>query len=100
MFDDANGNGQRDVSEPGLGGVLVTLSGGGGPDVSVRTAADGGYRFDPPTAGLYTVTETDPAGFISTTADLVQANVGPEGAAVANFGVQGVGRGSGRSSTT
>lgn len=91
VFDDVNGNGQRDLSESGLGGVLITLS-GGATDVTTRTDTDGSYRFDPPAAGLYTVTEADPAGFVSTTPNLRQVNVGALSAAVANFGDQAVGR--------
>ena len=92
VFDDANGNGQRDLAEPGIGGVLLTLSGGGGADATTRTGAEGSYRFDPPTSGLYTLTEADPAGFVSTTPNLRQVNVGAQSAAVANFGDQAVGR--------
>jgi uncharacterized protein (DUF2141 family) len=92
VFDDANGNGQRDANEPGIGGVRVTLGGGGRPEVTVQTGADGGYRFDPAVPGLHSITETDPAGFVSTTPNLRQVNVGVLSAAVANFGDQAVGR--------
>lgn len=49
---DINGNGVRDVSEPGLPNVLVTLDNG----AQVRTDANGAYLFTGLVDGTYTVT--------------------------------------------
>ncbi len=67
---DSNNNGARDAGEPGIGGVLITLTGTDGAGNAVNrtttTAADGTYSIlnlaasDP--AG-YRITETQPAGY-------------------------------------
>ncbi|MGZ8243096.1 SdrD B-like domain-containing protein, partial [Methylomagnum sp.] len=76
VWNDANGNGQQDAGEAGLGGVTVRLLtddnadgtyGGAGDDPAsaTSTAADGGYVFDGLAAGAYVVEVDDatlPAG--------------------------------------
>src|SRR5437867_686745 len=52
------------------------------------TAGNGAYVFSGVTAGSYSVRETDPTGYTSTTANSVPVNVVANGAANANFGDQ------------
>jgi prepilin-type N-terminal cleavage/methylation domain-containing protein len=81
VFDDINGDGVQGSGEPGISDVGVRLNTG----VRTRTAAAGFYAFrvDP---GPYTVTETDPIGYTSTTPNAVLVNAVKGGVAIANFG--------------
>ena len=67
VYDDLNGDGVMDAGEPGLSGVTVTLVG----VESTFTDALGQYAFGDIAAGAYTVVETDPVGFVSTTPNTV-----------------------------
>lgn len=98
VFNDLNGNGVRDAGEPGIPGVAVTLD-AAGPDGVVGSADDvpagatvtdgaGGYSFASVAPGAYVVTETDPAGFTSTTPNEQAVSVPPGGVASAQFGDQ------------
>lgn len=71
VYHDANNNGVKNPTETGIGGTTLTLTGttlsGAAVSVTTTTAADGSYSF----AGLryanatgYTVTETQPAGYL------------------------------------
>ncbi|MBM4458783.1 MAG: hypothetical protein FJ011_13610, partial [Chloroflexi bacterium] len=82
VFEDRNGNGRRDPDEPGIGGVAIALSNG----ETRTTDARGVYRFDGVTPGGYTVSETDPAGYVSTTPNLLTVFVAAGGGATASFG--------------
>ena len=62
VYNDLNGDGVRDVGEPGVLGAVVTLVGIG----EKTTGSDGLFAFGVQ-AGAYTVHETDPPGYISTT---------------------------------
>ncbi|GLZ42916.1 SdrD B-like domain-containing protein [Actinokineospora sp. NBRC 105648] len=68
VFDDTNNNGTQDVGEPGIGGVSVTLSGAdvtGAPvNVTVTSAPNGSYSFPNLVGGTYSITETQPAGYV------------------------------------
>ncbi len=76
----------------GIGGVIVTLTdANGGVVATTRTTGDGTYSFVNVPAGAYTVRETDPAGYVSTTANSVPVNMAAGGSATANFGDQPVG---------
>ena len=66
VFDDLNGNGQPDPGEPGIPGVKVCLNDAGGEIGCVDTDPLGNYSFDDLLPGDYSITETDPAGYIST----------------------------------
>ncbi len=85
VFADTNGNGARNEFEKGITGVTVTLLSGGTVS-STTTSGDGSYRFAGLSAGVWTVQETDPEGYDSTTDNTVNVNVGSESAATANFG--------------
>ena len=71
VYVDANNNGTRDAGETGIPGVTITLSSSGldvfGNVVAPRTAvtnAAGYYQFANLPPALYTLTETQPAGFL------------------------------------
>jgi prepilin-type N-terminal cleavage/methylation domain-containing protein len=86
VFDDISGDGARQHGEPGLAGVTVRLNTG-----AVKTTNSSGgfvFRVDP---GAYTVTETDPVGYNSTTPNSVPVTAVRAGVAVANFGDRAIG---------
>lgn len=66
VFDDANGDGTVDPGEP-IAGVTVALVGvdalGNDVELTTVTAADGTYVFDGLLAGVYSITQTQPAGY-------------------------------------
>ncbi|MGB0383793.1 MAG: SdrD B-like domain-containing protein [Ardenticatenaceae bacterium] len=89
VYDDQNGNGTRDSGEPGMSGVTVQLI--NGETRTTTTAGDGSYSFNGVSEGVYTVQETNPAGFVSTTPDSITVSVPAGGSATANFGDQATG---------
>jgi len=72
VFDDINDNGSNDgAGDAGIPAVTVHLTGtdlyGNTVDITVNTLANGTYSFDdlaPSDAAGYTITETQPAGFV------------------------------------
>ena len=81
VFDDLNKNGYND-SEAGLPDVVISLSNG----MSGKSSATGYYRITAP-LGSYTVTETDPIGYSSTTSNTFSATlVNDQDSVVVNFG--------------
>jgi prepilin-type N-terminal cleavage/methylation domain-containing protein len=70
VYEDEDTDGIKDVGEPGMSGVLVSLDNG----AQVLTGADGCYSFVVQ-RGTYTVVETDPTGYSSTTPNSVVATV-------------------------
>ncbi|MDD3642006.1 MAG: SdrD B-like domain-containing protein, partial [Candidatus Krumholzibacteria bacterium] len=82
VFDDADMDGIKGVSEAGLPGVLISLDSG----AEVKTDNAGRYSFIAP-QGNYIVVETDPTGFSSTTPNSVSAAIVDMGdTVVVNFG--------------
>ena len=69
VFDDANSNGQQDFGEPGLSGATITL--GSYPPIVTggNGLITGTFTFRVTLAGFYTLHETNPAGYRSTTPD-------------------------------
>lgn len=86
VFADVNGNGSPDSGEAGMEGVTIRLSGEAARETT--TGADGAFRFSALPAGVYTVAETHPAGYVSTTPALQMITLGLGGSASANFGEQ------------
>ena len=68
VFDDLNNDGIQDAGELGIAGVTVELTGtddlGNPVTLTATTDADGNYTFDNLLSGDYTVTETQPAGYL------------------------------------
>lgn len=67
VYLDANNNGGKDPGEAGIANVTITLA--GRDDVSAvgrttTTAADGSYQFRNLRPGSYTITETEPGGYV------------------------------------
>jgi photosystem II stability/assembly factor-like uncharacterized protein len=94
LWNDLNGNGLRDLGEPGLGGRTVFLDANGngtldGGEATATTGADGGYAFPALPAGNYSVAQVEPAGWVQTgpgaaratnaAAPAVWQSLGPEG---------------------
>ncbi len=73
VFHDTNGNGALDGGEVGIEGVTIDVSGPSDFADTTTTAADGTYGFAITEAGDYTVVETDPVGYTSTTPNEVTA---------------------------
>jgi large repetitive protein len=80
VYVDRNGNGVQDPGEPGIAGVVVTLDDGDEltEDPTMTTASDGSYVFEGLAAGTYTVLESQPAGYGSSSPLLTEGpNVRP-----------------------
>ncbi|MFN8498615.1 MAG: SdrD B-like domain-containing protein [Anaerolineae bacterium] len=89
VFNDLNGDGVRQPGEPGIPGVTVTLKDGAGNTVGTTTTdPNGNYSFPNVPPGTYTVVETDPSGFVSTTPNSVPVVVTPNSTSNADFGDQ------------
>lgn len=68
VINDIDGNGTRNGAEGPIGGVNLSLLDQNGNVVrTTTTAADGTYSFTTLPPGRYSVVETDPLGYISTT---------------------------------
>jgi len=81
VYNDTNQNGVQDSGEAGIPWVTVTLDG-----ASRFSNAYGEYTFQITETGIYTVTETDPAGAISITPNEVNVDVLLGSSYEANFG--------------
>jgi uncharacterized protein (DUF2141 family) len=68
VFHDVNDNGALDPTDAPIAGVTVTLMGqdflGNAVNQTQQTDANGDYKFDNLVAGSYTITETEPSGFL------------------------------------
>ncbi len=65
-FDDLNGNGMKDMGEPGLDNWMITLTNETGAVTTMMTDSDGKYNFSDLPDGDYTVGETLQTGWIQT----------------------------------
>lgn len=67
VYHDKNNDNIFDVSEPGIAGVTITLTGvddlGATVNLKTTTAAGGGYSFPDLRPGTYTITETQPGNY-------------------------------------
>ncbi|MEO5817734.1 MAG: PKD domain-containing protein [Gemmatimonadaceae bacterium] len=61
VWNDLNGNGIQDSGEPGIAGVIVSLSSG----PTTTTDANGAYSFPNLSPGSYIVTVATPAGYVA-----------------------------------
>lgn len=86
VFDDLNGDGVQGTGEGGVAGALLVLNNG----MKRTTGSDGryGFRVDP---GTFTVTETDPTGYSSTTPNAVVVAAVKGTTVSANFGDRAMG---------
>ena len=76
-FNDLNQNGSRDSGEPCLSARPITVTNSLGQVVGAVTTNGTEPRcFSNLPAGIYTIIEVNPAGYTSTSPDLVTANVG------------------------
>lgn len=71
VYEDTNSNGKRDAGEPGIEGVTITLTGttseGQFYQAAVQTSNEGFWGFDNIPPGTYSVTQTQPAGYLQGT---------------------------------
>ena len=89
VFDDANTNGALDKGELVIPGVTITLLDQDGKVVATTiTGPKGSYSFTKLPAGIYTVVETNPDGYTSTTLDHVSVALSSGTTAVVNYGDQ------------
>ncbi len=89
VYNDVNGNSTREGGEAGLDGVTVDLRDSYGTVIATTlTAPDGSYSFTNLAPGIFTVQETDPAGYVSTTPNDVGVILGDGTEAVVDFGDQ------------
>jgi len=89
VFTDLNANGLQDPGELGISGVTVTLYDNLGGVLATRiTTGSGAYSFTSLVPGDYTVDETDPTGYVSTTPNSVPLSLPAGGALTADFGDQ------------
>ena len=88
VFLDLNANGARDPGETsGLSGVTITLNlQGGGTQTAVTAGSDGVYTFSGLQPGAYTVVQTQPLGYASTSPDTVAVSVTAGNQAAVDFG--------------
>lgn len=86
VFVDLNANGRIDAEDKsGVGGVKITAAGPAGVFTAV-TDATGTYSLVNLPAGTYTVTQPQPAGYKTSTPNLVTTAVGPTASGTVNFG--------------
>jgi large repetitive protein len=79
VWRDSDRDGTLDSGENGIAGVTVTLRSGGSIVDTTTTDADGRYVFTNILAGQYTVEETQPSGYGSSTPDTVAVDLAAGG---------------------
>ncbi len=73
VFNDLNGNGERDSGEPGLPGAMIEVLQEGEVLRQGLTGANGQYTVTSLLVGVYSVRETNPPGYASRTPDLEES---------------------------
>jgi uncharacterized repeat protein (TIGR01451 family) len=84
VFEDQNHNGLREAGEPLLPNVTITLT--GTASLTTTTDSSGAYSFNNLSPGAYTVTETDPSGYISSTPNTFSVTLINANQTVPDFG--------------
>ncbi|MCW3112727.1 MAG: surface protein, partial [Segetibacter sp.] len=64
VWNDKNGNGIQESTEPGIAGAVVKLTKTGGTTTTTTTNNSGAYNFDNLSAGTYVVNFVTPLGFV------------------------------------
>lgn len=68
IFNDANGDGERQTGETGISGVSIRLTGTTSESVAVdrtaTTGTDGSFTFSEVVTGTYSLIQTQPTGFV------------------------------------
>ena len=72
---DLNRDGSIDSNEVGIAGVTITLTGPNGINQTTTTGPDGSYLFTNLPPGNYTITQTQPTIYGSTTPNVVTATI-------------------------
>jgi MYXO-CTERM domain-containing protein len=91
LWNDLDGDGERDEGEPFIAGVTITLSDEDGNVLATTTTdANGDYRFPGLQPGTYVVTVEPPLGYTPTTVESYTITLRPGEAVtnVTNFGLQ------------
>ncbi len=90
VYLDRNGNGVRDVGEPGLSDVEIlardTATNGQVYAANMTTVGDGSYQFAGLAANTYTISEIDPAGYVSISSNVVDVVVSSNPVTGIDFG--------------
>ncbi len=87
VWTDNDEDGEIDLGEPPIGNVQITLRDASSQELQTTTTGfDGVYSFPELTPNTYIVQETDPPGYFSTTANLVQVQIVGDDVVVVNFG--------------
>ena len=84
VFIDNNCNGQKNGSDRGMGGVIITLNHG---NKTAFTNPGGNYHFSGLSAGIYTVSITLPAGYCNTTPKTVMVIIRKKNISKEDFGI-------------
>jgi hypothetical protein len=90
VWNDLDGNGALDSGEPGLAGASVRLYDMAHPDPepplqSAVTDGSGMFQWNNLPPGLYSVVETNPSGYVSTSPDALTTIVAAGGTSAADF---------------
>ncbi|MDB5250699.1 MAG: Fibronectin type domain protein, partial [Segetibacter sp.] len=64
VWNDKNGNGLQESTEPGIAGAAVKLTKTGGSTITTTTNSSGAYNFGNLSAGTYVVNFVAPSGFV------------------------------------
>ena len=86
VFNDTDSDGLYGLGEQGIPGVEVSLYNESGLVSSFLSDTFGQYLFSVQSNGTYTIVETDPTGYVSTTPNSVQVNVTIGGSSRVDFG--------------
>ena len=87
VFEDTNGNGQRDPGEPLMPNIPIQANSTCGQSINGSTGANGSLTWTERCVGSWTVIETVPAGYVPTTPTSVTTTVNPGATTTVVFGI-------------